>query len=234
LDFYKQKYEDYSRLTVKVSELEGDIDKFKSKIDELNKNNEALQSKMSTYKEKLETEKTNNISLDIELTKKKTEIEGLKSEKRRLEATNNDLETKIHEINRTIEKQTREREDTERHYANTDKAMNELAGFQGMDVSEEAEAKAEAAAAHRDKSAIHEGEREILQQENDILKAKCKEIQIENENLKSGKNENTKAYDKLDSDNRTLKEELEQLRKKLANGVGTISDDAVNSLKVTF
>lgn len=202
VDFYKEKYEEYTRLTIRMTEVEEDLERQKKRVEELTKTNEATQTKMNTFKEKLEAEKTANISLDIELTKKNTEINALKNEKKKLEATNAELETKIHDQNRVIEKQIREREDSTRHYAGTEKVMNELAAFEGED-----EDKTENYA-----SAANEGEREILQSENAILKAKCKEIQIENEKLKVTRNSDTEALEKLIHENNTLKEDLDKLK----------------------
>ncbi len=205
VDFYKEKYEEYSRLTIRMTEVEEELERHKKRVEELTKTNEVTQTKMNTFKEKLEAEKTANISLDIELTKKNTEINALKNEKKKLEATNTELETKIHDQNRIIEKQIREREDSVRHYAGTEKVMNELAGFEGED---EAAEKNE----HHATAAISEGEKEILQSENAILKAKCKEIQIENEKLKVTRNSDTEALEKLIHENNTLKEEVDKLR----------------------
>jgi len=223
VDFYKEKYEEYSRLTIRMTEVEEELERHKKKVEELTKTNEVTQTKMNTFKEKLEAEKTANISLDIELTKKNTEINALKNEKKKLEATNTELEAKIHDQNRIIEKQIREREDSVRHYAGTEKVMNELAGFEGED---EAAEKNE----HHATAAISEGEKEILQSENAILKAKCKEIQIENEKLKVTRNSDTEALEKLIHENNTLKEEIDKLRSGSPSGrsrgnVGS-SDDA--------
>jgi protein HOOK3 len=203
VDFYKEKYEEYSRLTIRMTEVEEELERHKKKVEELTKTNEVTQTKMNTFKEKLEAEKTANISLDIELTKKNTEINALKNEKKKLEATNTELETKIHDQNRIIEKQIREREDSVRHYGGTEKAMNELAGFEREDENAE---KSEHTAA------VSEGEKEILQSENAILKAKCKEIQIENEKLKVTRNSDTEALEKLIHENNTLKEEIDKVR----------------------
>lgn len=225
VEFYTQKYQDYTNLTRKVSEIEEELERNKEKIDELNKANESLQSKMNTYKEKLETEKTNNISLDIELTKRRTEVETLKSEKKRLEAANADLEDKVNEQNRAIEKHQMEYEDAIRNYSNTNKAMNQLAG---QDFKSESQEAANATAA------TIEGEKEILQQENNILKNKCKETQIENEALKRTRADDEKLKEKLNNENNSLKAEVEKLKKSQgsANSAAGLDADDIALMKV--
>ena len=230
VEFYTQKYQDYTNLTRKVSEIEEELERNKEKIEELNKANESLQSKINTYKEKLETEKTNNISLDIELTKKKTEVETLKNEKKRLEAANSELEDKVHEQNRAIEKHQMEYEDAMRNYSNTNKAMAQLAE---QDFSAGLKSGAQDPA-----SATIEGEREILQQENGILKNKCKEVQVENESLKRTKADDEKIKEKLNNENNNLKEEIERLRQGGKSQVSAtnnkVSDDDIATLRVSL
>ena len=210
MNFYEQKYQEYSQLTVKITETEEELQKYKNKVDESHRVNEALQSKFNTYKEKLETEKTNNISLDIELTRKKAEIESLKSEKKRLDITNADLEKKLHDQNRAVEKYMREHEDNLRHYSNTDKAMNELAGQNFLSGDDDKQS-GTSSDTHTT-AAANDGEKEILQQENKILIAKCKQIQVENESLKTGKEDESRAREKFENENNRLKEEITRLK----------------------
>lgn len=191
----------------KINEVQEEAEKYRKKIDELTKANEAIQGKMNTYKEKLEAEKTTNISLDIELTKKKTEIEALKSEKKRLEATNNDLENKVHDQNKAIEKHIREREERSNYFGSTERTISQFQDFQQDDSEQYLGHEGKAAA-------IREGEKEILEQENTILKAKCKEIQIENEELKQSKNSDSKAVEALSNENNALRQEIENLKNK--------------------
>lgn len=242
VEFYTQKYQDYTNLTRKVSDIEEELERNKEKIEELNKANESLQNKINTYKEKLEAEKTNNISLDIELTKRKTEIETLKSEKKRLEATNSELEDKVHEQNRAIEKHQMEYEDAMRNYSNTNKAMNQLAGQDFREIigdleKKNTESKSEVLETASATAATIEGEKEILQQENGILKNKCKEAQLENESLKRSKAEDDKLKEKLNNENNSLKEEIERLRQgaksqgSTTNKVSGGDDDDIETLR---
>lgn len=224
---YKQAYDDYGNLIKKTAEMEEEMQKHKSKVEELNKINEGLQSKITTFKDKLEAAQTKNISQDIEMIKRETEIEGLKSEKKRLEASNNSLQKKIKEQAKVIEEKTKEQEEA------AAKSENMLEKSEIEMVLEEAERKERSMI--EDKQSLHEtyisiiaeGEKEILQQENEILKAKCKEIQTENEMLKMRSKEEETGNDllrnkvkedaalieKLKEENSKLKEENEKLGK---------------------
>jgi len=212
-EFYKQKYEDYTRITGKVSELEGEIEAQKSKNEELQKTIESLNNKINMYKEKIEQEKTNNISLELELTKRNSEIESLKQEKKRLEISNSDLESRVEELNKLLEKLQREQEDKSQN-TQTENVLNQIAGdFHELLANLEKEneiLKNEKRDAEKLAS-----EKEILDKENLLLKNKLKELESENQSLKEkvAASEDVKIVEKLNRENYRMKEEMEKLKK---------------------
>ena len=224
LEFYKQKYEDYSRVSLQLSEMEKQSTLQRSKIEELTAYNENLSAKVNIYKDKIEAEKTRNITLDIELTRKNNEIESLKKEKKRLEASMSEVEQNVHELNKEIEKYERELENNtrmrgsiggaERSYSAkvTGQDFHEII----MNLEKENEYLKLKQQETPSSTTLDHGETEILKKENDILKNKCRQIEVENENLRKvvAKSEDIKYVEKITTDNETLKQEVQKVRKR--------------------
>ena len=216
---YKQKCEDFSKLTTKVSDLEVQIEDLKNSLDDTNEENKALLSKISVYKEKIEAEKTKNITLDIELSKKKAEIEAMKNERKRLEITNSELEGKLNEQNKFFEKLQREQEYNTQHHRSTERAMNNMVGQDFQELMRGIEGQSETSRSLRNSNnstAARDGEKEILEKENEILKAKCRETEFENQSLKEriNRSEEIKLMDRLTRENQSLREDLEKSKKR--------------------
>jgi len=218
MDWYKKKYDDYSRLTLQLTEMEkAHIDQ-RNKIEELTTYNESLMTKINVYRDKIEAEKTKNISLEIEINKKTTALESLKGERKRLENLNNQLEQKLQDQTRLIEKQERENENTRLLGSNAavDRFLDKISGQDFQEIISALERENEALKSKQfDKNFLEDGEIEILKKENEILKTKCKEIELDNENMKKlvAKSEDVKYIEKLTNDNSNLKQEAEKAKK---------------------
>ena len=223
MEFYRQKYDDYSRVYTQLGDMEKQSTTQRSKIEELSAYNENLTSKVNKYKEKIEAEKTKNITLDIELTRRTTEIENLKNEKKRLESSISELEQNMLELNKEIERFEREQENNvrmvrssiggERPFLNTTSGQD----FHEIIMSLERENEYLRLKQQEGISSLvlDDGESEILKKENEILKNKCKQIEAENENLRKvvEKSEDIKYVDKITTDNQNLKQEVEKVKK---------------------
>jgi len=218
MDWYKKKYDDYSRLTLQLTEMEkAHIDQ-RNKIEELTTYNESLMTKINVYRDKIEAEKTKNISLEIEINKKTTALESLKGERKRLENLNNQLEQKLQDQTRLIEKQERENENTRLLGSNAavDRFLDKISGQDFQEIISALERENETLKSKQfDKNFLEDGEIEILKKENEILKTKCKEIELDNENMKKlvAKSEDVKYIEKLTNDNSNLKQEAEKAKK---------------------
>ena len=205
-------------MTNKVSELDSQIADLKTSLDDANEENKEVSSKITVYKGKIEAEKTKKISLDIKLSKKKAEIEAVKNENNRLELTINELEGRLSEQDKLLEKLQREQEYSMQHHRSTERAINDMAGQDFHELMRGLEMQNESTKSQRrsnSSTAVKEGENEILEKENEILKAKCKEIEIENQSLKDkiSKSEKVTLMDKLVKENQSLREDLERSRK---------------------
>lgn len=230
MDFYQQKYDDYTKLNVRVSDLDVQVEELKTELDEVREVNKGLLNKIEVYKEKLEAEKTKNISMDIDATKKKAEIDSLKSEKKRLEFINNELEGKINDLNKFLERVQREQQDSARHHRSTDRALNQMTGQDFTELIRGLERENEALRSGKKGSIsmIEDGEKEILEKENEILKAKCIEIQTENEAMKDqvAKSRDIQVMERLLRENANLKEEVDKLKKKVPSPRMKIMENA--------
>jgi len=218
MDWYKKKYEEYSKLTIQLTEMEKVQGDQRSKIEELNSYNESLMNKINLYRDKIEVEKTKNISLEIEMNKKTSALESLKGEKKRLENLNHQLEQRLQEQTRMIEKQERENENSKLLGSNgaVDRFLDKISGQDFQEIINALERENEALKSRQfDKEFLEDGEMEILKKENEILKSKCKEIELDNENLKKlvAKSEDIKYMERITNDNNNLKQEAEKARK---------------------
>ena len=227
MEFYKQKYEDYSRVSLQLGEMEKQSTMQRSKIEELTAYNENLSGKVNTYRDKIEAEKTRNITLDIELTRKNTEIDNLKNEKKRLEASISEIEQNVHELNKEIEKYEREHENNTRMLGGSiggERSYNNKVSGQDfheiiMNLEKENEYLKLKQQDGTQSITFDDGETEILKKENEILKNKCRQIEVDNENLRKvvAKSEDIKYVEKITNDNQTLKQEVEKVKKNAAN-----------------
>ena len=218
LEMYKQRCEDYTKVSNRVVDLEQELDSAKAQIEELTRTNEQITKKMNHFKEKIEEEKTKNINLEIELTRKNTEIESLQNEKRRMETLNQSLEEKLHELNKLIETIQKEQADTTRNHTSTERAMSQLANdFQEMMLNLEKENKQ--LKTERKEANVHvtedNGEKELLENEIRILRNKCIEIEATNQILKEEleKSQDIKTIEKLKRENQTWKDEAERWKR---------------------
>ena len=238
LEFYKQKFEDYSRIALQMSDMEKQSVNQRNKIEELSAYNENLSTKVNVYREKIEHEKTRNISLDVELTRRSTEISALKTEKKRLESLISELESKLQEQSKVIERHEREFEN-KRLFGGSIGAERYAGKASGQDFQEIIQTLEKENESLRLKQnevlqpvLMEDGEAEILKKENEIIKAKCKEIEAENENLRKliATSEDVKHVDRITNDNQVLKQEVEKV-KKAADTAKIKAQNEINSLK---
>jgi len=217
VQFYRQKYEDAAKYSNQVSDLEIQIDDLKTKLEETNEINQGLKGKIEVYKESIEAEKTKNISLDIDITKKKAEIDLLKNEKRTLEIMNSELEGKVHEQNKIMEKLYKEHEETARHHKSTGRAFEKMEGqdFQELMRCLEKENETLRSVRKTNSVVVDNGEKEILEKEIEILKKKLMEVETENEGLRGqiSKSNEVHAIEKINKENQNLKEEMEKYKR---------------------
>ena len=217
VQFYRQKYEDAAKYSNQVSDLEIQIDDLKTKLEETNEINQGLKGKIEVYKESIEAEKTKNISLDIDITKKKAEIDLLKNEKRTLEIMNSELEGKVHEQNKIMEKLYKEHEETARHHKSTGRAFEKMEGqdFQELMRCLEKENETLRSVRKTNSVVVDNGEKEILEKEIEILKKKLMEVETENEGLRGqiSKSNEVHTIEKLNKENQNLKEEMEKYKR---------------------
>lgn len=221
LEFYKQKYEDYTRIALQMSDMEKQSVTHRNKIEELSAYNENLSAKVNVYREKIEAEKTRNITLDVELTRRATEIDALKIEKKRIESLCNDLELQVKEQNKLIERHEKEFEN--RRMFGSSLGVDRFGGkSSGQDFQEIIMAlEKENEALRLGKSEVvqavvmEDGEAEIIKKENEIIKNKCKQIEAENENLRKviSSSEDVKYVERITNDNQELKKEVEKVKK---------------------
>jgi len=223
LEWYKQKYQEYSKLASQINETENQLITQENRNKEILENNENLMNKMNFWKDKFSAESQKNINLDVELTKKVNDIETLKSEKRRLENVNNHLEQRLHEQEKNIEMLERDLENIKfSSGANVaiDRFLNK---FSGQDFHEIIANLEEENKELRNKKSepqsldLTNGDQEILKSENDVLRTKCKQVEVDNEHLRKvvAKSEDIKYVEKLTTENQNLKQELEKTRKAL-------------------
>ena len=216
VQFYKQKYEDAAKFSNQVSDLEIQIDDLKIKLEETDQINQGLRGKIEVYKESIEAEKTKNITLDIDITKKKAEIDLLKNEKRTLEMLNNELEGKIHEQNKLLERLYKEHEETARHHKSTGRAFDKM---EGQDFNElmrclEKENETLKSSAKKNSSIVMDnGEKEILEKEVELLKKKLVEVETENEGFRISKSNEGQTIERIIKENQILKEEIEKYKR---------------------
>jgi chromosome segregation ATPase len=220
LEFYKQKYEDCQRLTEKCTELETQQELTQTKIAELEDENEAFKTKVKKYQDQFTAEKDKNINLDLTITKRDAEIEALKNDKKRLEVSFTESETRINDMTRQLEALRHEREDTARIHVSTERAMAQIAqsGYdnlkpKGMQSQQMVEA---------------ESDKEFLEKEIEILKAKCKDLQKDNELLKIRNDkleaETPKLVEKVTKENEGLKEEVVRIKSGLTQTAAANSE----------
>ena len=223
LEWYKQKYQEYSKLASQINEMETQLINQDNRNKEIMENNENLLNKMNFWKDKFSAESQRNINLDVELTKKVTDIEALKSEKRRLENVNNHLEQRLHEQEKTIEMLERECENMKfSSGANVaiDRFLNKFSGQDFHEIItnlEEENRELRAKKSEPQSLDLTNGEQEILKNENEVLRTKCKQVEVDNESLRKAvaKSEDIKYIEKLTHENQNLKQELEKTKKAL-------------------
>lgn len=235
MEFYKQKYDEYLKATLQLGEMENQLITQRTKIEELNSVNENLTTKVNVYRDKIEAEKTRNIHLDLELTRKNAEIDHLKSEKKRVDALNADMNDMINEQSKEIERLERERENNARIGGFSHPGQSLLSQEIIMNLEKDNEIL-------RQKQGqpviLEDGEAEIIKKENEILKTKCKEIEKDNETLRKvvSKSEDVKYVEKITTDNETLKQEVEKVKKariKAENEVKALKEAHVKLTETT-
>lgn len=217
---FRQKYEDAAKLSNQVSDLEIQIDELKIKLEETDQINQGLKGKIEVYKESIETEKTKNISLDVDLTKKKAEIDLLKNEKRTLEIMNSELEGKVHDQNKLLEKLYKEHEETARHHKSTGRAFDKMEGQDFHELMRCLEKENETLRSTRKSSStvVDNGEKEILEKEIELLKKKLIEVETENEGLRGqiAKSIEVLTMERLNKENQNLREEVEKHKRNVS------------------
>lgn len=238
LEFYKQKFEDYSRMALQMSDMEKQSVNQRNKIEELSAYNENLSTKVNVYREKIEHEKTRNISLDVELTRRSTEINSLKNERKRLENLISELESKLQDQSKVIERHEREFEN-KRLFGGSigaERYAGKAGGHDFQEIIQTLEKENETLKLKQSEGLqpvmMEDGEAEILKKENEIIKAKCKEIESENENLRKmiATSEDVKYMDRITNDNQVLKQEVEKV-KKAADTAKAKAQSEMNALK---
>jgi len=195
--------------------LEAEIDSLRLQLTNVNKDNQALLGKIELYKEKIEAEKTKNISLDIDLTKKKAEIDLLKTEKKTLELANNELEGKVNDQNKLLDRIRLEHENAAYSHRNTERAMTNMAGEDFRDLMRGLERENETLRSAKKAGGslvLDDAEKEILQKEIDILKKKCMEIETENQSLRDQveKSQDVHNMERITRENQNLKQEVKR------------------------
>ena len=216
---YKNKYEHYSTIAKRLPGLETEIEDLKLKLSNANHDNQNLLGKVELYKEKIEAEKTKNISLDIDVTKKKNEIDLLKTEKKTLELANNELEGKVNELNKVLERIRIEHEHAAMSHRNTEREMANMAGEDFRDLMRGLEKENETLRSAKKATGslvLDDAEKEILEKEIQLLKNKCVEIETENHKLRDQleKSQDVQNKEKMMKENQNLKEEVEKIKRK--------------------
>ena len=217
LDFYKQKYEDCGKLSDTVTELEAKQEHQHSKINDQEKENDGLKTKVKKYMDQYGAEKDKNINLELTITKKDAELEILRNENKRFETSIFDLESRVHDQQKQMELYKNELEDTSHIYQSNEKALAQ-ASQTGNNSASILEQDSLRKPKKFEKSAEEESEKELLQKDNELLSEKCKVLQKENEQYKLKiENEFKKHIDSINRDNENLKEEIKKLKINIAS-----------------
>jgi len=143
----------------------------------------------------------------------------LKTEKKTSELTNNELEGKVNELNKLLERMRIEHENAAFTHRNTERAMNQMAGEDFRDLMRGLEKENETLRSAKKATGslvLDDAEKEILEKEIELLKSKIAEIETENQNLRDQieKSEDVQKKEKMMRENQNLKEEVERQKRK--------------------
>ena len=157
------------------------------------------------------TEKDKNINLEMTITKKEAELEILRNEKKRLEVSINEIESRVHDQQKQIE--IYKHEDTSRIHQSTERALAQISSQTGAEYACLLEQESMRKPKKLEKSAEEESEQELMQKDNELFSEKCKALQKENEQYKLKiEIELLKQIQNLNKENETLKEEVNKLK----------------------
>ena len=201
LDYYKSKYEEFSKLSEKKLELEKVIQTQKTKLEDYEQIHLKQNKKNQKFKDRLSALKVKCIDIELEISKKNTENDVLKLEKNDLMKTIAKMEISINDKSQILNKINEKSIDLN----NADSLKNDLSEYLNLNgqllVLDGNKKEVEVNEA---KQMNYEEEIEYLKGENDILLQKCKALNNENEL-------NRNLINKIENAMRNIQKEKEEL-----------------------